>query len=232
MNRRFIFSIGAILGLASTASADAISPAINFFYKGAIPQATVVTAVIILSEALILKWLIKPLTFLGSLKWSAILNITSSVGGSLLLIALGYGKGPFELLETTQLVRPLFVVTLLIEIPLLYVFLRKRFGLTFLKALWVGFVINTASYLVVFLFEIGLVFVGWAYASHLDGKNETKFNNPEILRNANGRIYSVEYPKQAICIFSLSRCNFFHPCRPPLLRHRTKRQSCCGQAIF
>ncbi len=93
--------------------------------------------------------------------------------------------------DTMSFVLPLFLVTLVTEIPLLHV-LFKTVPLSWKRAATLGCGINIASYSAVFAIEIGLLF-GWlSYAGHLDKKELEQWNNPALLEQASGQIYATE----------------------------------------
>src|ERR1039457_2047166 len=151
----------------SVAFADGVSPTLNFFHKDTWLPASIVTLVITLVEGGLLRWRIKQITFGGALWRSAVINISSSAVGSILL--LGFGRDSYFMWDTMSLVAPLFLITVATEIPLLY-FLFRKLPMTWGRACVLGFGINLASYAVVFVMEIGL-FLGFiSYAGHLDSK--------------------------------------------------------------
>ena len=95
------------------------------------------------------------------------------------------------MLDTMSLVFPLFLITLITEIPLLHV-LFKTASLSWKRACVLGCGINLASYAAVFIIEIGLFF-GWlTYAGHLDQKELEQWENPALLAQASGQIYATE----------------------------------------
>jgi hypothetical protein len=184
----------------SAAFADGVSPILNFFHKDTWLPASVVTLVIILVETGLLRWRINQVSFGGALWRSAVLNIASSTTGSLLLLA--FGRGSFFMWDTMSLVPPLFMITLVTEIPLLRLLFRQ-IPLTWGRACALGFGINLASYACVFVLEITLLF-GWlSYAGHLDKKEQSEWQNPQLLSRVTGTIYGTESKGQIhrLCIF-------------------------------
>lgn len=169
--------------------ADGVSPVLNFFHKDTWIPASIVTLVIILLESALLRWRIKGMPFTGVLWRSFLFNAASSLTGSVLLIV--FSKDSFVMWDSMSFVFPLFLITLLTEIPLLHV-LFKNVPLSWKRAVILGSGINVASYAAVFIIEIGLL-VGWlSYARHLDQKELTKWNNPDLLKQASGLIYATE----------------------------------------
>jgi hypothetical protein len=179
-----------LLLLAPTvALADGVSPVLNFFHKETWLPASVVTLVIILLESGLLRWRIKSLRFAGTLWRSAVLNVASSVTGSVLLVM--FSRDSFFMWDTMSLVAPLFLITLMTEIPLLRV-LFKTVHLSWKRAVFLGCGINISSYAAVFIIETGVLF-GWLfYAGHLDKKELEQWNNPDLSGQASGLIYATE----------------------------------------
>ncbi len=176
--------------LAPTAAfADGVSPILNFFHKDTWMPASIITLAIILLESLLLWWRIKRVRFVGVLWRTILLNVASSLTGSVFLIA--FSRDSFFMLQSMSLVLPLFLITLLTEIPLLHA-LFKNVPLSWIRAVILGCGINVASYVAVFVLEIGLLF-GWiAYEGHLDKKDAKEWNNPGYLKQASGLIYAIE----------------------------------------
>ncbi|MEI6149582.1 MAG: hypothetical protein WCS01_10830 [bacterium] len=189
MNRRRYPSLLLLLLLAPTAAfADGVSPILNFFHKDTWLPASIVTLVIILVESGLLRWRMKQIPFRGALWRSAMVNAASSVTGSLLLLA--FGRNSFFMWDTMSMVLPLFAITLATEIPLLRL-LYKQVPITWGRACVLGTGINVASYACVFTLEIGLLF-GWlSYASHLDRKEHSEWQSPQLLQRVTGRIYGT-----------------------------------------
>jgi hypothetical protein len=173
----------------SLALADGASPILNFFHKGTWLAATAVTMVIILVEAGLLRWRIKQIPFCGALWRSAVINIASSITGSVLLI--GFGRDSFFMWDTMSLVLPLFIITVVTEIPLIYC-LFKQASVTWKRAYFLGIGINLASYAIVFVLEIGLFFAWLQYAVHLDKTDLAEWSNPGLLNRVRGTIYATE----------------------------------------
>ncbi|MCK5528658.1 MAG: hypothetical protein KAI74_03155, partial [Kiritimatiellae bacterium] len=97
----------------------------------------------------------------------------------------------FFIWDTMSFVLPLFLITIATEIPLLHI-LFKATPLSWKRAASLGCGINIASYVAVFIVEIGLLF-GWlSYAGHRDKKELEQWSNPVLLEQASGRIYVTE----------------------------------------
>jgi hypothetical protein len=178
------------------ALADGVSPILNLFHKDTWLPATLVTILIILVETALLRSRIKQVTFLGTLWRCTVLNIASSITGSFLLVYLG--RDSFFIWDTTSLVFPLFVITLITEIPFLRL-LYKNLSLGWGRAFLLGLGINIASYAVVFVAEIALL-IGWLfYTGHLDEKERTEWVHPELLTQSSGFLYTTEPASKETC---------------------------------
>jgi len=189
MNRKRYLCLMLLLTVPTMVFADGVSPILNFFHKDTWLPASIVTLVIILLESGLLRWRIKNIRFTGTLWRSLLLNVASSLTGSVLLIA--FSRNSFFMWDTMSLVLPLFLITLLTEIPLLYV-LFKTVSLSWKRAAILGFGINAASYVAVFILEIGLLFGFFSYAGHLDKQELAEWNNPSLLKQVSGLIYATE----------------------------------------
>ena len=89
------------------------------------------------------------------------------------------------------LVIPLFLITLITEVPLLRVLYRKV-PLSWERACTLGLGINVASYAAVFVVEIGF-FLGFiSFAGHFDEKERSQWVHPELLSQSAGQIYATE----------------------------------------
>lgn len=179
-----------LLLLTPTAAfADGVSPILNFFHKDTWLPASIVTLMIILLESGLLRWRIKSLRYIRTLWRCCILNVASSATGSILLLA--FSRDSFFMWDTISLVIPLFMITLATEIPLLHI-LFKTVPLPWKRAAILGCGINIASYVAVFIVEVGLLF-GWlSYAGNLDKKELDQWNNPALLAQSSGQIYATE----------------------------------------
>lgn len=186
MNRQVGAALLLLCWTPSVALADAVSPVLNFFHKDTWLPATIVTLVIVVIESVLIRRLLEQVTYLGALRVSLVLNLASSLAGTGLLLA--FSRESYFLWHTMSLVLPLFLITLLTEIPLLR-FLFRHIPLDWDGALRLGFRINLASYAAVFVLEIGLL-LGWFYwAGYLDQKDRANWNHPELLGRASGLVY-------------------------------------------
>lgn len=189
MNKKRYLFLALFFLTPTVVFANGVSPILNFFHKDTWLPATIVTLVIVLLESGLLRWCIKSLRFAHVLWRSVVFNVASSATGSVLLHA--FSRDSFFIWDTMSLVLPLFLITLATEIPLLHA-LFKTVPLSWKRAAYLGCGINVASYVTVFVIQIGLFF-GWlSYAGHLDKKEIEQWNNPAVLKQAYGQIYATE----------------------------------------
>jgi hypothetical protein len=170
--------------------ADGASPILNFFHKDTWPMASIVTLVIILIESGLLKWRVKGIHFKRALWISILINIASSTTGSLLLLSVS--RDSFFVEDDISFVPYLFFITLLTEIPLLLMLLKKEAN-AIKHPILLGIGINIASYAAIFIIEIGLLAGTMSYASHLDEKEQKEWNHPELLQKAEGIIFTSSW---------------------------------------
>jgi hypothetical protein len=135
--------------------ADGISPILNLFTRETLLPASVITLVIILVEALLLRWRIPEIKFKNHLWRSSTINIASSATGSFVVLIMN--RNHYFIWESFSLILPLFLITLITETPLLKA-LYKKVNINWSRAIKLSIGINTASYLAVFLLEFGFLF--------------------------------------------------------------------------
>lgn len=184
--------VGLLLAIffPNVCRADAINPLINIFTpETAIPD-SILTVLIILIEAFLLwKW-IKPLSFRLSLWRSTIINFASSAIGS--VIALSFFRDKLKW-DMWSLIIPMFILTLVVETPLLKILYRKLdAGFSWLRTIKISFGINLISYLFVIIFPFILLFVYSFYGIIADTVNIKKWNDISLLNNESGYIYIFE----------------------------------------
>lgn len=136
--------------------ADGISPLLNLFTRETIFPASIVTLVIVLIEALLLRWRIPEIKFKNHLWRSAIINIASSATGSLIVLAMA--RDHYFVWESFSLILPLFVITLITETPILKA-LYKEVNIGWKRTIKLSIGINVSSYFAVILLEFGLLFI-------------------------------------------------------------------------
>lgn len=191
MSMRLVFLLVLAMGclIPSEALADGISPILNLFHKDTWQPAALVTVVIILVESGLLRWRVKQVSYLGTFWRSAVLNLASSIAGSVLLV--GLGRDSFFVWDTMALVLPLFIITLITEIPLLRL-LYKGVPLGWRRASALGVGINAASYVAVFVVEIAVILGALSIAGRVDEKEQSSWVHPELLAQSTGQIYATE----------------------------------------
>jgi hypothetical protein len=186
---RFSLALTLFCLTPAVALADGVSPILNLFHKDTWLPATLVTVLIILIESALLRLRVKQIRYIDTLWRCVVINIASSAAGSVLL--LGLGRDSYFLWDSTWLVLPLFLLTLVTEIPLLRL-LYKQVALSWKRAVALGVGINLASYAVVFAAEIGLFIGMMAFAGHSDRKELAQWVHPELLTHSTGQIYATE----------------------------------------
>jgi hypothetical protein len=171
------------------ALANGVSPILNLFNEDTWLPASIVTLAIILIESGLLRWRIKGFGF-GAMLWRVtLLNLASSATGSILLLAVS--RDFYFMWDTTALVFPLFLITLVTEIPILKkVF--KTLSLSWERAIYLGVGMNIASYMAVFVLQI-IFLIGWlSYVEHLDSKETRDWSHLDRLKQESGLIYATE----------------------------------------
>ena len=122
--------------------AGAFVPLTNFFSRGTLLYAIILTIIIIFLEAGFLKAFIKKIPFRKHILFSAIINIVSSAIGSFVILLT---KSRSDLFYFDKVFVLLFILTIVFEFPIIKLLYRQN--ITWLKNLWVDFVINTLSYI-------------------------------------------------------------------------------------
>ena len=211
----FIF----LLFIPGAARANGIAPVLNFFHPDAWLGACLATLVIILLESLLLRWRLKGTSFPGALWRSLVLNIASSLTGSGLLLL--FSRDSFFLWQTASFILPLFLITLVTEIPLLRVLFRAP-ELPWKRSILLGCGINITSYATVIFLEMGLL-IGWfSYAGYLDRRDTEAWNNPQLLQQASGLIYNSGWagPDCVLRVFDPHRGSWSSFANCPLMDRR------------
>lgn len=175
--------------------ADGVSPLLNLFHRDTWLPASLVTILIILVESILLRSHIEDVPYRDTLWRCVVLNLVSSVAGSVLL--LGLGRDSFFVWDTLSLVFPLFVITVVTEVPALRL-LYKQVPLSWARACVLGVGVNVASYAVVFVVEMGLLVGFFSYAARLDKTERSEWVHPELLSQSSGWIYATETPRAGV----------------------------------
>lgn len=178
-----------ILFFPHESQADAINPIFNLFTPETVVPASILTALIILVEALLIwKWT-KPISFRLSIWRATIINIISSGAGSLAAWLF------FEeqmIWGMTGLYIPMFFLTLATETPALK-FLYRKESFNWPRSIKVSLGINLISYMFVFIAQFGLIFAFLGYANFADNQTIKKWNDVSLLEGETGFIYTVKY---------------------------------------
>lgn len=172
-----------------TANANGVVPLLTTFTRPETAPLTLgLTVGIILFEAWLLKRLFKEGTFLRWLRVSAIVNVASSLAGSLYLwmfkdswqlMSLGFGT-----------VFQLFLLTVVVEGALLCRVVgpdKPDVATTILR----GAGLNFASYTGLFVLQIGFVFALFGWGSHSDKQRLAQWQEKSALEGASGYIYAI-----------------------------------------
>lgn len=180
----------AALSLPTVCRADAINPITNLFTRDTVIPASILTILIIVIEATLLRWWVKPkLRFLAHLGRSTIINLISSATGSIVVAILHHGDPIWGL---SSFFVPMFLLTLITETPGLKLLYRSN-GLSWLQATKISVGINAVSYAFVFIFQFLLIFAYFGYASIADKQSLKKWNDAHLLDKESGYIYTVDY---------------------------------------
>ena len=199
MKRRFPLLLLFFLS-ATAARADGVSPVLNLFHADTWLPATIVTAVIILIESLLLRWWLRPIPYWRALTLSFLVNAASSCAGSVLLLL--FNRTSYFMWDTFSLVVPLFFITLATEIPLLRI-LPKPHPVTWTRIVLTGLGMNIISYIAVFALEIGLFLAFLSRAESRDERNLAQWQNPQLLEKFTGTLYGTSTDKgiHRLCAF-------------------------------
>jgi hypothetical protein len=150
-----------VLSLPAVCWADAINPITNLFTRDNAIPASILTILIIVIEAVFLRWWVKPkLGFFSHLSRSTVINLFSSAAGSI-MVAIFYHDYPVW--KLSSLFIPMFFLTLAIETPALKLLYRRN-GLSWFGVSKISVGINLISYVFVFIFQFLLLFGNMGYA--------------------------------------------------------------------
>ena len=184
-----LFVIAFILFFPHVSQADAINPLLNLFTPETVVPASILTALIILVEALLLWRWTKPISFRLSLWRAAIINIISSAAGSIVLWLFYKEQIIWGMMG---LYIPMFFLTLVVETPTLK-FLYRLEDFNWVRSIKISFGINIISYVFVFIAQFGLIFAYFGYANFADKQSIKKWNDVSLLKGETGFIYTVKY---------------------------------------
>jgi len=187
MKSRLSIVLLLMLVFPATARADGFIPILNFFSPDTWFTALFATAIIVLLESGLLRWRIKGVTCKDTLKNALLINIASSIAGSVVLLAAF--DDPMWTLNIVYLVLILFVVTLVVEIPILHRLYRDQ-SLPWKRSVRIGLGINIGSYGLIFALPVGLISGTVFIGDHLDKQDLARWNHPELPGLAAGTLYS------------------------------------------
>ena len=168
----------------ATCHADAISPLINLFTPETAVPTSIITTVIILVEAILLRRWVKTVPFKTSLLQSLLMNLASSAAGSVIILLFFKEK---MALDMFGLFIPMFILTLIVETPILR-YLYRHDEVEWPRAMKLSFSLNLVSYCIVFVLQFGFIFAWLGYAGFEDKKTPKESNDLSLLKGETGKI--------------------------------------------
>ncbi len=187
MKWRFPILLFPLLTISVTAVADGFIPILNFFSPDTWFTALFATLIIVLLESGLLRWRVKGVVCKDTLKNALLINIASSIAGSVVLLTAF--DDPMWNLNIVYLVLILFVVTLVVEIPILHRLYRDQ-PLSWKRSVRIGLGINIGSYGLIFALPVGLISGTVFIGDHLDKQDLARWNHPELPGQVAGTLYS------------------------------------------
>lgn len=169
-------------------------PVLNLFHPSLIGSAIIVTLFIIFVETFVLYRFIRQVSFFQSLLRVVLINAVSSAIAS--LVILNAIDRRFSITSFYTVILPLYGITLLTEIPMLWVFYRDL-PLSIGRAIRLGIGVNTFSYLVLFIWKVSFwvlfpLLIGFPGGHEGPAEDEYfRWNHPEMLEHAEGWIYEA-----------------------------------------
>jgi hypothetical protein len=156
-------------------------------------SSVIITIVIILIEAFLLHKWVKTVRFNVCLWRSFLANMSSSAAGSIVLYLYQMADPiRYQLLNTFSLLLPMFILTLVVETPILaYLFRREVKG--WFRIIRISFGINFISYLAFIVMEAVLIFGAFWYGGLEDRLNARKWSDKSVLKDQTGSIYALEF---------------------------------------
>lgn len=153
--------------------ADAIEPLINVFYPDSALATIFNTIIIIVFEAIYLNRWVKEVSFKISLWRSTLINISSSLAGSVVMFyyrlnyqptgSLNYLESQkFHQINLLSFMFPMFLLTLAIETPFLMFLYRKEI-LDNWRIVKISIGINLISYSIILILEVVIPLTLWAF---------------------------------------------------------------------
>ncbi|KAF0177594.1 MAG: hypothetical protein FD161_2398 [Limisphaerales bacterium] len=172
-----------------TASANGVVPLLTAFTRPETALLTLgLTAGIILFEAWLLRRLFREGTYVRWLRVSAIINVASSLAGS---VYLWMFKDAWQLMSLGfSAVFELFLLTVVVEGALLCRLAgsdKSNTATTVLRGVGLNFI----SYAGLFVLQIGFVFALIGWGSHTDKQRLAQWQDKSVLEGASGYIYAI-----------------------------------------
>lgn len=175
--------------LTTESKANAIVPLTNLFTPETAVNASILTVVIILIEAFILRRWFRFTAFRLNLSRAVIINVFSSAAGSFYVWLL---YKDFIVLYMEQIYFSMFVLTLLTETPILK-FLYRRENLSWLRALCISLTTNFLSYFFLFVIQLCLFIAVSSYSDFEHSQRLKNWNDVSLLEGESGFIYTITY---------------------------------------
>ncbi len=149
-----IISILVVLLFPNNAFADGIAPITYVFTKETWLFTSIILAFAIIIEWSLLNRKFKDVGLKINFIRSVIVNISSSIGGSLIYYIYASNQPTVSsyMLDSSSLVIPLFILTILLEIPVLKIFYKEK--VSWMRAVGLGLFINVISYLTIMGFFV------------------------------------------------------------------------------
>jgi hypothetical protein len=176
---------------AASAMANAIVPVFHYFNSFLVIPSLLLLLIVVLLEAVLLKLIIRPVRFLKHLCFSLVINVISSVAGSL----LGLMHFSFTLWDLYWSSLPItlgvpFIITVLAEYPAIRRLYQSQ--LSRQKAIAAVIEINVISY-AVFCFLITPFYLSGIMERSrlLDQQRLDEWNHTDLLDGESGGIYKV-----------------------------------------
>lgn len=194
LNNKFFFILTMLFFLFvgwSTARANAIVPALQFFSPFLCIPSLILLIVITIVEAALLKLFIRPIKFCRHLFYSTIINIVSSIAGSFLgFINYSFAFSDFYWNSLVITLLLPFIVTYITEYPVILWLYGKYISIK--KAALITFTINIVSYIVFLVLLTPVFLIGiMKMSEYLDNKRLMEWSHSEIMQQESGTIYSL-----------------------------------------
>lgn len=178
-----------LFAFCGSALANGVVPLLTAFTRPETAPLTLgLTVGIILFEAWLLNRMFKEGTFCQWLRVSAIINVASSLAGSLYLWMF---KDAWQLMSLGfSTVFELFLLTVVVECALLCRFAVSDKSNT-AKVILRGAGVNFASYTGLFVLQVGFVLALFGWGSHSDNQRLAQWQDKSVLEGASGYIYAI-----------------------------------------